>query len=160
RQVPAAHHASDGKSEKACFFLEMNNNIAQDVPMSKLLRWFVPLFLTTLAWNASAADLLVPKLPASGKTIQDFVPKNWNVLKKAEGDLNKDGLPDVALALNSSQEDEAGPDGVPKYIDAPRILAILFKTPDGYQLSTSSTELIIPKTSGGAFGDPFADLKI
>ncbi|MBF1200635.1 MAG: hypothetical protein HXM14_00320 [Fusobacterium periodonticum] len=79
--------------------------------------------------------------PQKAKSINDFVPKGWKILKDengsnfiAKGDLNKDKLEDVAIIIekndkkNIKKNDNFGPDELNLN---PRILLILFKEKDG-----------------------------
>src|SRR5579885_1055647 len=81
-----------------------------------------------MAISATAgAEVKVPAFPKTGKTVNDFVPAGWKILKKAEGDLNKDNLPDMAVILASNVEDTNSDDAM----DAPRPLLLLLKQADG-----------------------------
>ena len=79
--------------------------------------------------------------PQKAKSINDFVPKGWKILKDengsnfiAKGDLNKDKLEDVAIIIekndkkNIKKNDNFGPNELNLN---PRILLILFKEKDG-----------------------------
>ena len=79
--------------------------------------------------------------PQKAKSINDFIPKGWKILKDengsnfiAKGDLNKDKLEDVAIIIekndkkNIKKNDNFGPDELNLN---PRILLILFKEKDG-----------------------------
>ncbi len=72
-----------------------------------------------------------------GKTIGDFVPTNWKILKQAEGDLNKDKKNDFVLIIENTdsanilQNENLGS----TFLNTnPRYLLILFKTDDGFEL--------------------------
>ncbi|HKX12344.1 MAG TPA: hypothetical protein VJP40_04255 [bacterium] len=96
----------------------------------------------------------VPNPPASGARIADFVPKGWEILMQAEGDLNRDGKPDAALALKNSKEESSNE-------EVPRLLVLLLQNPDGtYRLASKSAEAILCRSCGGVFGDPLAELQI
>ena len=65
-----------------------------------------------------------------GKTIGDFVPTNWKILKQAEGDLNKDKKNDFVLIIENTdsanilQNENLGS----TFLNTnPRYLLILFK---------------------------------
>lgn len=79
--------------------------------------------------------------PQKAKSINDFIPKGWKILKDengsnfiAKGDLNKDKLEDVAIIIekndkkNIKKNDNFGPNELNLN---PRILLILFKEKDG-----------------------------
>ena len=108
--------------------------------------------------SATVAGAQANGIPATGKSVADFIPKGYDTLQHGmvSGDLNKDGLADVALALYSQVESADNlPDSLP-----PRLLVILFKTSDGYKLAGFSDKAILCKQCGGVFGDPFSDLSI
>jgi hypothetical protein len=44
-------------------------------------------------------DEAVKKIPSEAARAEDFVPAGWEVLSRAEGDLNTDGLKDYALDI-------------------------------------------------------------
>lgn len=103
------------------------------------------LLLFTLSVSAFAAT--------SAKT---FIPKGWHEIANAAGDLNGDGQPDIAMALASDQEETATMDSA----EVPRLLVILFKTSDGYTLATKTDQVLLCKTCGGVFGDPFESINV
>lgn len=103
------------------------------------------------------AGITAPALAKSGKSLKDFVPAGWKILKQAEGDLNKDNVPDAVLVIASLQEDSNTEDAV----EAPRPLLILFKQADGsFVLSGSHPDFILCKMCGGVFGDPLDNVMI
>lgn len=113
--------------------------------------------LVTLSLSAAQAAITVPAFPKTGKSPEAFVPSGWKVLKKAEGDLNKDNQADTALILASTQEDSNSEDA----FEAPRPLLLLFRQADGtYALSATHPDFVLCKMCGGVFGDPVEDLKI
>lgn len=90
-------------------------------------------------------------------TIKSFIPKNYDTLQVAKGDLNGDDKDDLALALYNVIEKTSAPDddNLP-----PRILMIFFNTDNGYIKSISSSSALMCKNCGGIFGDPFNGLTI
>lgn len=123
----------------------------------KKLFYFAALFLGLLSFAPAHAEIAVPAIPKTGKTLGAFVPAGWKILKQAEGDLNKDNLPDAAVILASRQEDGNSEDAM----EAPRPLLLLLKQSDGsYALSGMSPDLILCKMCGGVFGNPLEDLKV
>lgn len=100
-----------------------------------------------------------PVLPSSGNKLEAFVPKGWHVHEKAEGDLNKDNLPDFAAVIEADK-----PVKSLKETDndqQPRILLVAFKQADGsYKLSIQSNESIMLSNEGGVFGDPWEGLSV
>ncbi|OXM83312.1 hypothetical protein [Paenibacillus rigui] len=100
--------------------------------------------------------------PTPQPTNQDFkslIPTGWHILEKskdkpaiAEGDLNKDGIPDVAAVIEKT-ETTGG--------DSPRSLMITFGTGNGnYTLSIIADHVVLRAHDGGPHGDPFEDILI
>jgi hypothetical protein len=94
--------------------------------------------------------VIYPKLLAQGASAEAFAPMGWRVELKASGDLNKDGVDDLALVIRQSDPKNvltnAGP-GVPKLNTNPRILAVAFgKADGGYDLAIQNHTLI-PRTT-------------
>jgi hypothetical protein len=79
--------------------------------------------------------------------ISDFVPAKWKIIAEAKGDLNKDGLVDVALVIENtdsknfiSNADRLGRDTL--NIN-PRMLMVLFKQNNGkYLLAARNTGFV------------------
>ena len=87
-----------------------------------------------------------------------FIPPGYAIMESgiALGDLNKDGLKDVALALyHVSGEQNREADSVP-----PRIMMILVATPQGFIQALQSRTALLCGDCGGAFGDPFTGIEI
>lgn len=98
------------------------------------------------------------QINSSGNSLNDFIPKDWKLISKVQGDLNKDKLKDIAAVIeytgeyNDSDNEE--------WTGQPRILFIIFKKNDGtYKLSVQTATLIMRSDEGGVFGDPFAGLE-
>ncbi|MCT4509026.1 MAG: hypothetical protein N4A48_09760 [Tepidibacter sp.] len=84
--------------------------------------------------------------------VESLIPTGWNILKSAEGDLNKDGIIDKAVAIEKTNKTE---------LDSPRNLLIFFGNKDGsYTLSIKAEKAILVVSEGGPFGDPFKDMVI
>ncbi|MEK6336137.1 MAG: hypothetical protein AABM67_14495 [Acidobacteriota bacterium] len=103
-----------------------------------------------------------PNLPKSGKSINDFVPKDWETVGKAQGDLNGDKIEDCALVIKANlgkflnKNDGLGSD---PFDTNPRILVILFKDKDGYRIAKQSNTFIVPPESPTE-EEPFQEVSI
>ena len=101
-----------------------------------------------------------PTLPVTGTSAGDFAPAGWVVEAQAEGDLNKDGLADVAFVLRDTSAanviDNAEGLGVPSLDTNPRILCIGFKdaAAGSYRLVLRNHTLI-PRTESATVDDAF-----
>lgn len=96
-------------------------------------------------------------IPSGAKSTVDFIPKGYELLGEAKGDLNNDSLEDVVMVLKSELEnsDSIISDSLP-----PRILVVAFKFRGAYKLELASTKAILSRVSGGAYGDPFESIEI
>ncbi|MGE5607257.1 MAG: hypothetical protein ACM3YE_16395 [Bacteroidota bacterium] len=102
-----------------------------------------------------SADSKLPTLITQGKSIESFIPVGWKLINKTEGDLNKDGLIDIAGVLELNREYEMGLEA------PPRILFVAFKDKNGiYRLSIQSEKAILKADQGGVWGDPFVGISV
>ncbi|HMZ80939.1 MAG TPA: hypothetical protein PLL06_14655 [Acidobacteriota bacterium] len=113
---------------------------------------FLLLLLVLTGTSTALAKEQLP-FPLTARTIEEFVPTDWTVLEKAEGDLNGDNQPDVVLALapDSTEDEEA---------DRSRWLLIAFREGKIWRRSIVSDQAILCRNCGGVFGDPFAGVRI
>jgi hypothetical protein len=96
-----------------------------------------------------------PEIKKEGRRIEDFLPKGWDIIGKAKGDLNKDGLDDFAVVAKDMEEDMNDDK------DYNRLLLIIFRDKGKfYVLSDYSYKAIMCKRCGGVTGDPFQSLEI
>lgn len=106
--------------------------------------------LFTILINKSFAQTKL--LQADWKT---FIPKGYDTLATANGDLNKDGQEDKVLVLYNLIEKKED-----NFDDIDRKLIILFKYGTTWKKVAETTKAVLPKNSGGAFGDPFEGISI
>lgn len=126
----------------------------------KVISLLLLTLLTFLNINALASSTSKPEntqLKSTGKSLSDFIPVGWKLLYKAEGDLNKDNLKDIAAVIEYNKK---GVSSNTEISEAPaRVIFILFKQKSGgYKLSISSSKLIMKEDQGGVWGDPFQSL--
>jgi hypothetical protein len=103
-----------------------------------------------------------PKLPEHGRSIEDFVPKDWKIVAKALGDLNADSSPDCALVIKANDAKFLNKNdglGVDVYDTNPRVLIILFKDKEGYKIAGQSNTFIKTPDSP-TMSEPFQTVKI
>jgi hypothetical protein len=95
----------------------------------------------------------------------DYKADGWTEIGRAAGDLNKDGIEDLAIAIEApeaitepanscTQEDD--------YSDAPvrRLIVALGDGSGGYELSADEPRAILRADEGGIMGDPFQGIAI
>jgi hypothetical protein len=92
--------------------------------------------------------------------IKTFIPAGFDTMQMVTGDLNKDGMSDVVLALKSIREDAA--DSVKERFDSipNRLLIVLLNTAQGYKKIVKAPYALLCKDCGGVFGDPFEGIDI
>lgn len=137
--------------------------------MNKLLI-ILFLLLNFVAVSAQDEDFKVPDesdyppLPEQGKSCEDFVPKSWQVITKATGDLNKDNAPDCVLVIkgvNAKFLNKNEGLGAKIYDTNPRMLVILFKNTEKnlYRLARRSNSFIVAPDSP-TMSEPFQEATI
>lgn len=96
-----------------------------------------------------------PILAVQGKSIDSFVPDGWKLIKNTSGDLNRDGLDDIAGVIeyknNYPKDSEEAPS---------RILLIALQEKDHYRLSVQTEKAILTADQGGVWGDPLESLSV
>lgn len=109
--------------------------------------------------EAKAAPTHTPSPEAKANNINALIPAGWHMLEPslgekaiAKGDLNKDGIPDLAMVIEKNAlKDEA----------SPRSLLIAFGSKNNsYTLSIIADNVILKADEGGIWGDPFDSLTI
>jgi hypothetical protein len=112
---------------------------------------FASLLLALSAARALAdpPHVTFPNLPASAAKVEGFVPAGWAIESRVDGDLNGDGVPDVALVLRDQDptnvlgsDDTPDPDG---FDTNPRLLAVLFQQPKGGYALAIANHTLIPR---------------
>ena len=107
-----------------------------------------------------AASLMISSISAqkpASTSYQSFIPKHWKVIKTTQGDLNADGLPDLAVIIEDTDpkkivlNENLGSD---KLNLNPRKLMVLLQSQQGYQLAASNQSL---PTEGDADAPCLAD---
>lgn len=98
------------------------------------------------AAQALADDFSLPALPREADSLAGFIPKGWGVQEQASGDLNKDGIADIAAILiedkKSSGEDEE--------FDLQRaLLIVLGNDRQKFQLGGGNGKLLVCNGCGG-----------
>lgn len=80
-----------------------------------------------------------------------FLPKSYTLLKKASGDLDKDGRDEKVVVLNTSNEGDFGTE---------REIQIYTLENNQWKMWHRSTGAVLPSEHGGVMGDPFEDVSI
>ncbi len=93
------------------------------------------------------------RLPSVAATVREFVPPGWMTEAQTEGDLNRDGVSDVAVTLveelPANADKSISTEGPP---ERERALLILFKTSDGkFSRAVLAQKVLLCTRCGGAF---------
>lgn len=112
-----------------------------------------------------AAALLATAMPAGANPVDHWISEGWSVLFEAQGDLNQDGLADVAFILEAT-EGETKPDNSCEGMDdwseaeARRLIIAFDKGDGGHEISADEPRVALRRDQGGVFGDPLDSLSI
>ena len=100
---------------------------------------------------------LSPQLPANGKTLADFIPKDWAVFDSVILDFNHDGHADIVGVMEAQPVGDKGDE-----VDlpwCPRILFGIMNTGNNsYTLSFQDESAVRTSDEGGIWGDPYEPL--
>lgn len=105
-----------------------------------------------------------PKIATHGKSIADFIPKNWSLLDSTSGDLNNDQGEDLAFIIQFRDTVflEKTEDGFSDTVSTqPRILIIAFYDPviNQYRLIEQSNTFILDHDNPN-MEEPFQDMSV
>ena len=104
--------------------------------------------------SINSQEISLPEIKNRISDMSELKWKEWTILQKAEGDLNKDRKDDLVFILKHKSEDE-------NYQSTPRVLVIYFKeNSNSYKLFESNSKYILKKDEGGVMGDPFQSISI
>jgi len=120
-----------------------------------------------LSGSVAAQDLAIPPvtfptLPRQAASAQGFVPAGWSLEAQAAGDLDRDGIPDLALVLRQTEPKNviANENGLgDNPLDTnPRILAVAVRSgPSGDYVLRLENHMLIPRRDDPVFADPLSE---
>ena len=121
--------------------------------MTRLLLVFTILFSLVSYGQTESVTL-----KESAKSLDELIPKDWELLDSKTGDLNKDGITDLVFAIANTDEKNLKPNdgyGIGLIDQNPRKLGIYFGTPSGtFKKQLVSNEFIILQETP-AMDEPF-----
>ncbi|MEQ1642911.1 MAG: hypothetical protein ABL959_05655 [Pyrinomonadaceae bacterium] len=102
-----------------------------------------------------------PRIAKLGKTINDFVPKGFEIYSQVSGDLNGDELPDAVLYLKGISNHFITKLDFGEYDVNPRILIVLFQDTSGrgYRLEERNDRFMATPDSP-SHSEPFQSMSI
>jgi len=80
--------------------------------------------------------------------VSEFIPENYLIKDQISGLINEDTLEDLVLVLDHQND------------SSKRMMMILIKSSNGYEIDVLSDKIIINQTSGGDFGEPYESIEI
>ncbi len=128
--------------------------------MKKILVFTISLLIQVYSFGQSKLIQLLDK----GDSIENLIPDKWKILSSVNGDLNKDGISDIAFVIENTDtknielnESGLGRDTINLN---PRILGIYFRNQKGKLIKKlQSNEFIILQNSP-TMDEPFDGVKI
>lgn len=102
----------------------------------------------------------VPRLKAAAHRLEDFTPPQWSILSKAAGDLNGDGLPDIAFVMRGTNKALRLPksDTYPEGQDTnPFILGVAFAQAEGGFRLIAQNNMLLPRYQEEPGDDEFGE---
>lgn len=119
---------------------------------------FILTILTSLSYGQ---NFTYPTIKQQAKEINDFVPVGWMVLDSADGDLNKDGVADVAIILQHKDSILLTNSFNDTVLTQPRILLVLFRNAVGNTFTVAEqSNTFILKHDNPAMDDPYLEMAI
>lgn len=118
---------------------------------------FVPAMLLAQTASFACDQPRADSIPLKSATAEGFVPGAWYLEKSVEGDLNGDGIADLALIIRQNNpelmihNDGLGTD---RYDTNPRTIVVALKQADGEYLRIATNDQIIPVIRSGTMDDP------
>ena len=104
-----------------------------------------------------------PVFPKSGREIQSLIPKGWQILSQAAGDLNEDGYEDIAFVVqNPVKKIIEYNNGIERDTlqTNPRVLGIYFGKRRGKFKKVLQSDMFIINRSTPTMDEPFKGLEI
>jgi hypothetical protein len=101
-----------------------------------------------------------PKLSSAAPSPEGFVPQGWKLEQKAAGDLDRDGIDDIAFVLHRNDaKNVIRHDGLgANPLDTnPRILAVAFGGRDGGYSLQLQNQTLIPRGTDPVLDDPLGE---
>ena len=122
------------------------------------------LVLLLFICNFSFAQSDDPTFKKTASKIKEFIPAGWKLISEAKGDLNKDGLEDIALVIENTNPknfiSNAGKLGGDTLNTNPRYLLVAFKKANGvFELVAKNRKFIPPVNDQDSpcLQDPFGE---
>lgn len=106
-------------------------------------------------------NFMFPKLKEKGNRIKDFIPSGWEIKDSTMGDLNHDGLNDIAMIIQKIDSLQFQLDDSYVSKEQPRIIAVVVKStkPNNYKLLLQNNNFV-PMFESVMLNEPISNLFI
>lgn len=105
-----------------------------------------------------------PELQKKGKELKDLIPEQWKLLATTNGDLNYDGINDVAFVIENTDKKNIKLNGTDFGRDSinlnPRILGIYFGKRNGKLVKKLQSDTFILLQDSPTMDEPFDGIEI
>jgi len=121
------------------------------------------LITITLLQLSSFCQSKTTILDEEGDSIENLIPKEWEILSTSTGDLNKDGINDLVFAIQNTDKnnfnihDGPGRDTINLN---PRILGIYFRNKNGQLIKKLQSDKFIILQDSPTMDEPFDGIEI
>lgn len=122
---------------------------------------------TSLKPSSSGVSVTKDDVAQKGVRVEDFSPKNWHLMMKAEGDLNGDGAPDAVAAFSKAKLFDAADDSShssaqsEEDVNTERVFIIALRDANGVlQLEELSRKVILCRLCGAQTDETLLGLDI
>lgn len=84
-------------------------------------------------------------------SLESFVPDGYEIMGKATGDFNNDGIKDIVMVIKRAEEIAT---------EEIRPILVLTGTASGYKLNARNTDFMLSWDGGGVYGDPYEGISL
>ncbi|MEZ0171594.1 hypothetical protein [Microvirga sp. TS319] len=113
------------------------------------------------AQELAVPEVTYPSLPKQAASAEGFVPQGWRIEARASGDLDRDGIDDLAFLLRQDDPKNVLENtglGENPFDTNPRILAVAFRSgPSGDYVLGLENHTLIPRRGDPVQEDPFGE---
>jgi lipoprotein-anchoring transpeptidase ErfK/SrfK len=117
--------------------------------------------LPVAAQEPAIPKVTYPRLPKQAEAAEKFVPQGWVLETQASGDLNRDGIDDLAFVMQQNDPKNVLTDtesSTNSFDTNPRILAIAFGSNSSRRYALKiENHTLIPRRDNSSQEDPFGE---
>ena len=129
-----------------------------------MMRNHITLFIFLMFGLSSFSQSKNPELQKKGKELKDLIPDQWKLLATTNGDLNRDGINDVAFIIENTDKKNIKLNDIDLGRDSinlnPRILGIYFGKRNGKLVKKLQSDTFILLQDSPTMDEPFDGIEI